>query len=295
MVRLLPWLNATLLLIAIWLGIALRRQNNERTDWKQRSTDAAKMLANRRAQTPATRADAAPRSDPENAPSLPRSTDANFPAVEDPKIAEAGREVARLAAERGQRSFRLNALTSYTTGLDSLHLSSETLERVKEIILAQWQAAADARKGAHSAEEAFAASTRAIQEKDTQLTALLGHDASEILEASTREDHLDWEIGTDMWDGGAPLAPDQLRALALAQVRTDYHQANWSLPPDAAQTPDPQSGLSNQDTALLGVSAAFFSPAQQQILRQNLIEENRYNAAMRTFSGKQRQIWGAKK
>lgn len=140
---------------------------------------------------------------------------------------------------------------------------------------------------------AAAESTRRAEEE--QLVALLGKDAAEALAASAREGYIDWEIGTDMWDGGAPLAPEQLHALALAQVRVKFEQANWIVAPNAAQTPDPQTGLSSQDTAFLATTSSFLSPAQQEVLRRHLIEDNQYNAAMRGFGEKQKQLWKGQK
>ena len=91
----------------------------------------------------------------------------------------------------------------------------------------------------------------------------------------------------------APLEPDQVHAIALAQIRIKFEPAFWSTAPGEAQKPDPQTGLSNQDTDLLTATAPFLSPAQQEIFRKSLIEENLYNAAMRAFSEKQAQIWKA--
>src|SRR5471030_354626 len=140
-------------------------------------------------------------------------------------------------------------------------------------------------------EEVMAAIEPVRIARTEQLTALLGQDTYEQLEAYQRESHFDWTIGTDMWDGDAPLSPEQLHAFALATVQTRFEEGNIVAAPKPAQTPDPATGLSGQDMGLLTAGSGFLTPAQQEILRQNLIDDNRYNAAMRGFSAKQRQLW----
>jgi hypothetical protein len=268
-------LNAVLLLLAAGLGIACWRQQHERDEWQQRASAAAQHLAKRRTEV------ARP-----PAPLQPPAA----PATPDPKIAAAASEVERLGAARAQRAFRLNALNYYKDGLDALRLPPATLSQAKAIILAHWQAAEDARKDARSTDEAVAAGRHAAREGEARLLALLGRDAFELLEASSRKDHLDWEIGTDLWDGGAPLSSEQLHALAVAQVRTGYEQVPWFADPTESQAADPQTGLSRQDSALLRAVETALSPRQLELLRQNLIEDSRYNAAMRAFKAKQEEL-----
>ena len=113
------------------------------------------------------------------------------------------------------------------------------------------------------------------------LVALLGRETFEELEAYKLEFHFDWTIGTDLWDGGAPLTNDELHALALAIVRIGYDDQVILTAPKPAQVPHPTTWLSQQDNALLTATDHFLSPLQQELLRKNLVEENRYNTAMR--------------
>jgi hypothetical protein len=293
MQRVMPWLSAAFLGIAIYLGVAVWRQRSEKAQWQQESTMRASQVAALRPRTLAPRAIMRSSQTDESQATPARNLNQASPAVVDPKAIEAAREDDLKVANGEKRSFRRNALHSYISGFDALQLAPEKSAQAKEIILAGWQAAANGRKTARSAEDAAAASARGIQAMDDQMTALLGQNDYDVLQASTREGTLDWTIGTDMWDGGAPLEPDQLHAIALAQIRIKFGPANWSTAPNEAQTPDPQTRLSSQDTALLTATAPFLSPAQQEIFRKSLIEENLYNAAMRAFSEKQAQIWRA--
>jgi len=293
MQRVMPWLSAAFLGIAIYLGVAVWRQYREKAHWQEESTTRALQVAALRARTLAPRAIVRSSQTDENQATPGRDLSRASPAVVDPKAIEAAREDDLQIANHEKRSFRRNALRSYISGFDALQLSPEKLAQAKEILLAASQAAANRRKIARSAEDAAAARDRGIQAMDEQMTALLGQNDYDVLKASTREGALDWTIGTDMWDGGAPLEPDQVHAIALAQIRTKFEPAHWVIAPNEAQTPDPKTGLSNQDAALLTATAPFLSAAQQEILRRSLIEENLYNAAMRAFSEKQAQIWKA--
>ena len=286
--RAFTWFNVCLVGIVVWLVLVVWQQHAERDAWQQKVSIAKRRASDLqiKAHAVATKPQQVDRPEATPAATTTRATSTASDAHTD--------AAARFMAELQQRRFRLNALNNYAAGCMALHLSPETVARVKEIILMEWKAAENARKDVRSDEEMSGAAVRfqyIRDERDAQLTALLGHDAYEQLQAYERESHFDWTIGTDMWDGGAPLSADQLHALTLATVQTKFEEGFWSTGPKPTQSPDPVTGLSVQDLALLTASSRFLSPPQQEILRQNLIDDNAYNAAMRGFAAKQRQLW----
>lgn len=285
MSRPLRWLNAALLALALYLGFQVWRQHGERARWQHESARLRQIAASAAvtAGPPATTRASAPTTTPVT------------PASENSAVDAAARDDEQRVANRAEQMFRRNALTSYIAGFEPLQLPPDKLARAKEIILARSHAAQNARQSVRSMDELFAAAAAMDRAMDEQMTALLGPHDNEILRAGKREDSLDWTIGTDMWDGGAPLQPGQLPALAQAYEQVKFEPPSPWASPNEAQTPDPQTGLSRQDTTLLAATARSLSPSQQEILRKSLIEENQYNAAMRAFSEKQRQLWQAAK
>lgn len=276
--RALPLLSALALVVTCWLVVQVAREARIRTQLADESATKTKSVAELRERLAAVRSRSSP-------PAVVVS-----PPV-DPKVAEINRELADLATERNQARDRRNALNGYVAGFERLKLSPATLAAAKQIILDRVRTIEAARKNTRSTDEILAIAERAGQAEREQLELLLGRDAADSLEASVRESQIDWEIGTDMWDGGAPLTPEQVQGLALAQQRAGFERVNWSATPKPAQVPDPQTGLSAQDNAFLAASASLLSPAQQDILRRSLVENNQYNTAMRTFSDRQRALW----
>ena len=291
--RIAPWLSLCLALLAVLLGWELWRQSGEHSHAASEASNQDRRLAALRRQYTLNQAKP---SSPAPAPTEARTkVPEAAPAAKDPKVLEAAKEVAQLAALREKQLFRRNALNHYREGLDALQLPPQTLEQAKAIIVASWEARAAAASKVKSSEELMALGSRHEQEEAQQLTALLGAPAYEQLKASTHVSSLDWTIGTDMWDGGAPLDKDQLQALALAQLRTGAQRTHWVVAPTPSQIPDPQTQLSPQDTALLAATTSSLSPTQQEILRRSLIEENQYNAAMRSARAQQEKLWQAQK
>jgi len=266
------------------------RQRNERDTWQQSVASAKERLRERREAV--STAAAARRVEPPVTPTPATAATRAAPAT--PRVAP-NPEHARVVAAERKRAARLNALTSYAAGFQALALPVETVARAKEIILAHAEAAAEsaakAREGGRSMDAAFAAARLARREMEAQLSALLGPATYEQLAAYEREDRFDWTMGTDLWDGGVPLTAGQLHALALATVQTQFEPGNIAIAPTPTQVPDLIIGLSSQDHLLLAASARFLSAPQQSILRQHLIDDNRYHAAMRAFAARQRELW----
>jgi hypothetical protein len=226
------------------------------------------------------------------------------PAEVDPQLAEVTRQLADLSKKKQQARFRQNALNNYISGFDRLKLPPEILDEAKHIIIERWQAIEDLRNQSEASarangkatwltEELLSAFERLRQSENEKLTALLGRDSAETLQASTREETINWEIGTDMWDAGAPISPEQVQALALAQERIRYERTFWGFDTKPSQIPDSKTGLSSQDAAFVASAAPALTTTQRQILVQSLIENNQYNASMRIFSERQKALWRA--
>ena len=276
MQRLTYGFSAALLAVAIWLGVDVWRERENVARSRQDLSARQKVIVTLQAKVAAARSKSKMTNAAENSAPAP-----------DPKALEIKRELDALNTQLQTQRFRRNALNGYVAGFERLNLSPETLARAKEIILAGWKTSTERQKQVRSVDDL----EQMKKAEQAELIALLGQDGFETLDAATREESLDWEIGTDMWDGGAPLAPEQLRALALTETRLNIQRTPYFLTPKPEQIPDAQTWLSSQDAALLSASAEFLSPAQEEILRRSLIEENQYTAAMRGFGEKQRQLY----
>jgi hypothetical protein len=279
MSRTLVWLNIGLVIIVGWLAFNVWQQHAQRDAWQQKVGTSTNRVAELKAK--AAEAAARARQGQHSSPK-PATNGATSTRDED--------ATARLMADLQKRKFRMNALHSYAAGFEALHLPPEIVARAKEIILERTEAVTNSIARRRSAEEAVAAMESFTNAERVQLTALLGPHNYEQLQAYRRESPMDWTIGTDMWDGGAPLSPEQLHGLALAAEQTKFESPSNSITTNPNQIPDTATGLSAQDSAMLEASRQFLTRAQQEILRQNLVDENRYHAAMRAFAAKQRAL-----
>ena len=290
MKRLMETLSVVMLLTALVLGLLVWRECGEQGRKRTELAAQTNAIAELRRELTASK--------------LTASKTVAKPAEVDPQLAEVTRLLADLSKKKQQARFRQNALNGYIAGFDRLNLSPEILAETKRVILESWQAGEDLRNKSEvsaranggtppSPQELQTAFERLRQSEDEKLTALLGKDAAETLQSSTREGTINWEIGTDMWDAGAPIFPEQVRALALAQERIKYEPTFWSLDPKPSQIPDPKTGLSSQDAAFVTATAPALTTTQQQILVQSLIENNQYNASMHTFGERQKALWRA--
>ncbi len=272
-----------LFLLAVWLGSELWRAELEHAASQADVSAQKRELAtlHTRLESTMTAPTAKPESEPARGAAEAKATMAGSAASipVDPRI-----------ARRKQQMFRRGAFELYTTGLDRLQLPPDTLALAKEIILDHGQAVRNLPKQGLTFAQRVEDADRLNNAMDDQLTELLGPEAVVEIESAGREESIDWTIGTDMWDGGAPLDSDQLRALARAEVQTGYRSLAWALPESTDLAPDPQTGLSQKDSALLAATSGFLSQAQQAILQRSLIEDHQYNAAMRAFLEKQRKL-----
>lgn len=281
--RLLLPLNLLLAGALVWLGWAVWRQRVERDVWLERRETAARRAVEAKARQQG-------HVQPRGAPvASPKSLSTGAPTEKPPRVrSPAEIEAGRLGKARVAWQERMNALHGYHTGFTALHLPPETIERAKDILLQNWAANAAAPAKALSVEQRLAVVEQNRREQDAAMIALLGEGPYKELQAYQNEGRFDWTIGTDMWDAGTPLSPEQLHALCLTIGETKYDDRQTLLGEKPDTAPDPATGLSLQDQALLTSTARFLSTEQQQVLRKTLIDENRYTAAWRGFVDKQR-------
>lgn len=231
---------------------------------------------------------------------------ASRPAEISPQLAEVTRQLAELTKKKQEARFRQNALHGYIVGLDRLKLTPEIIAEAKRVILASAHTFEALRSKAERRSLADGDTTQATlewrseikrvrQSTEDELAAVLGKEAAESLLASRREGTINWEIGTDTWDAGATISSEQVQALALAQERVKYERTFWGIDPSPAQIPDPETGLSSQDVAFLAAASPALTTTQRRILVQSLIENNQYDASMRTFDKRQKALWKAAK
>lgn len=187
-----------------------------------------------------------------------------------------------LRKDVADRAKRRNVLHRYIAGFEALALPPATA--VKDLLVQQ--EAAPASKTLTSAAEYAAAFKAAEALLRQRVGALIGMDAAEILMASADEGALDWSIGTDLWDAGVPLEPNQIQLLAQSALRSWFEPVVLALDRSESTLTDPATGLSPQDVRFLHAAQSYLTPAQREALKTSLLEENQYRRALQLYSEK---------
>jgi hypothetical protein len=189
-----------------------------------------------------------------------------------------------LRKDVADRAKRRNVLHRYIAGFEALALPPATATAVKDLLVQQ--AAAPASKTFTSAAEYAAAFKAAEVLLRQRVGALIGTDAAEILMASADEGTLDWSIGTDLWDAGVPLEPNQIQLLAQSALRSGFDPVVLALDRSESTLTDPATGLSPHDVRFLHAAQSYLTPAQREALKTSLLEENQYRRALQLYSEK---------
>lgn len=276
-------LNIATLVGAVVLGFGVWRAVKVRTHWAQTAEVRQRTLAKAASmRTGGARPDFASR---------PPASAAYVPTPEERIAAQ---ELKAVAAEISRRRDRRNTLHSYLLGFERLQLAPDKLAQAKALILAEAEAAQKVLQQPRAGDEILAVVDSAEQALDRKLAEFLGTEAARALEASQRESSLNWTLGTAMWDGGAPLSAEQLRAIAVAEKTVGYKEPRMFLRGALLPAVDPQTGLSAQDTAFLDAAGRFLTTDQQRIMRDHLADENTYESGNRAFAERQRRLMETK-
>lgn len=281
-------LNLALLVALVWLAFAVWQERAERDALEKKITSEQGRINELRRRAPAREKASIPTEWSRSAQPVPNAD--KLPKAEEKKLPLRPEQSATIERLK-QRRFRADALHSYAAGFEALKLPPEVVSRAKDIIVATATETDKLHDQKPSLQEFMAPFEANLANEKAQLIAVMGQENFEQLEAYNAESSFDWTMGTDLWDGGAPLNSDQLHQLSLATVRVGYQSKLYSiLEPTPEAQPDANTHLSRQDNALLAACSRFLTVNQQEILRQSLIDENRYNDAMRAFAEKQRRL-----
>ncbi len=274
------WLPLLALVLFLWsrLGDVRRETELFQTDAESSDRQAA-------ARTPPLRAKAAPRPTPATATAAQPAD----PSVAKPGALESFSDRNALGeVEYGNaitRRHRRYALANYRPAIASLHLPPEEEEQLKNLLAAAWIAQEDTgdvldRMGATTRELRAQAVAAARAESEQKIKDFLGEKNYTDLEtayalASTAK--MNWQLATEFWDAGLPLTPEQQTAYA----RTEHQLRAQFLANPNLGARDPQTGLTARDQAFHQEAAAFLSPQQLALLRDERLAEARFAQAAR--------------
>lgn len=178
------------------------------------------------------------------------------------------------------RRHRRYAMANYRAAIDSLDLPPAEKEQVKKLIAARWIAENDASAAAaqmsnQSPELRSLAVKAARNEIDQQLKAVLGEERQAALEAAYAESSwlsMNWALATAFWEAGVSLSEAQGKSLA--------HAARLAALETHGATMNPATSLLPKDEAVLRDAAAFLSPEQWAVLREESLLSGRYRTLM---------------
>ncbi len=193
-------------------------------------------------------------------------------------------EYRRVIARRQRRY----AMANYRPVVDALHLRRADEDRLKQLLAKKWTAREDAsdiiqRMGSASAELRDKAYEEAEAGAVREMKTLLGDDGYAQMEANldaSSQIKMNWIVAADFWDAGLPLTADQQVAFARTEQQVDREFGRQG----SRAAPDPATGLTESDLALLRAASSFLSPEQAAYLRETRIAAARYEQAVRAMS-----------
>lgn len=184
------------------------------------------------------------------------------------------------------RRHRRYAMGNYRQAIEAMHLSPADEDRLKQLIVAQWNAREDIsdilqRMGNASPE--LRAKARETAEADAlqKLKSFLGdnYDQFEATKEIAAQKQIGWGLATAMWDAGVPLTPVQRDVLAglQQQIRRQFPEQETPRPTDS------DTGLTDADLALLRSAASFLTAEQIAFIQDEKIADVRYRAAVQAI------------
>ena len=206
-------------------------------------------------------------------------------SMKDPAYAAAWRKQALRTLER-----------MHGDGFAALNLSSETLVRLKELLLARHESTMDARDAARAAGLTHAETNKAVQharelwtDKIKELTGETGYTEFHRSEkASMIKPEIESTFAIDLKAAGIPPSPVQVKNLAATMF--EYWENTWQpagLPFQGVQSfmkpqeVNPQTGLTPHAQALLGQYVQYLTPAQHDVVKGYFIEQVKWTQLSR--------------
>jgi hypothetical protein len=164
----------------------------------------------------------------------------------------------------------------YVTILDSLGLSQDQLQQLRELILERQESAGDAAELSKDygldPGNASIAQTQAEQAFDQQITEIVGHlndqTVVEMLSLTPQLADINGSVGKDLGAAGVPLTAEQSLQLADAYKKTYVAPSGGAGSPfDRTSGFDPQTGLAAADREVLARASLFLTPSQLGIVQ----------------------------
>jgi len=198
-------------------------------------------------------------------------------------------EYAALYAKQTRR----NIDRMYSNGLSTLNLPPDQLSHLKDLLAERQMNNMDAQAAASAAglvpgtPEWQEAMKLAAQDTQQQVNAILGSDADATLARlqarASFQNQVDMNYSHEFADAGAPMSLEQSSALVQAMADANYAGKDLSTRPAGYNDPDPATGLTPHDTRILDSASQVLSPAQIQILKSDLADNNKVNAIMSQY------------
>jgi RNA polymerase sigma factor (sigma-70 family) len=172
-------------------------------------------------------------------------------------------------------------LKQYGDALAALNLPPEKLAKLKELMVLETEIDEDAKDAARAAGLTGESSQKAVRQARNgvheEIKALLGDQATTQLArealAGPHKPRIEDTFAIDLKASGMPLSPEQVTSLALGfrdVIRTFEPKDRLADPPD------PRTGLTPLQQALLDRYAQHLTPAQLQVTRTFFIEEAKW-------------------
>lgn len=201
------------------------------------------------------------------------------------------KEHPEFAAIRDRETRRM-ILRQYGDAFAALNLPPDKLAQLKNLLVERQMSSEDAQEAARAAglqpgTPAFAqAVAEAYNDMQQSIVALIGQDGQNALQqaqlaATIKNFQIANTYAPDFLDAGVALTSDQ--AQGLAQVLASTTNTPPGLTPGGYHQPDPQTWLSQADQDTLTRASQVLSPAQLNVLKTDLAEQNQRNAIMRTY------------
>lgn len=192
------------------------------------------------------------------------------------------------------KQMRRNVDRAYGDSLNVLNLAPAQLSQLKNLVAERQMSNLDAQGAAEAAglernspawQEAM---KRAAQETEQQITALLGDNANATLEVLQArggfQAQVELNYKSDFVDAGVPLTPEQSNALVQALSDANYTGKDLSTRPPGYNDSDPTTGLTPHENRILDSVSRALSPAQLEIVKNDLVENRRTTGIMHEYT-----------